>query len=500
MHPDNAFMINRRDALAATLAASVFPLTAQAKDGGGQVVLGVSLEPPSLDPTTNPAACIGEIVHYNVFETLTRIRPDGSVLPFLAERWLVSPDARTIQLHLRKDVRFHNGVPFDASTVKFSLERAGAPNSPNKDRQHFATVRVRTINRHTVVLENDRTDPDMLLRLGLATAAMVEPASAETNALQPVGTGPYRLAHWQRGTSIVLTRWAPHRDAARTRMERATFRFISEPEAQAAALEASTLDLFAGLAPQKLSQFRARTTFQTLTGDTRAKTLVAINQSREPLDDVRVRRAIASAIDRKAVLNAAGAGLGHAIGGHFTPGGFGYLETTGINAFDPDRARSLLDEANIRLPLTLTLALPPSAYAQLGGPVVAEQLAAVGIQARLQHLDWPEWLNNVYREKRYDLALISHVEPLDLGRFAEPDYYWQYRSDAFDALWKELHSTADPARRADVLGKVQRLLAADSVHAYLYCPQSVTVAHHRLRGLQRDRPVPVNDLAALYWA
>ncbi len=102
--------------------------------------------------------------------------------------------------------------------------------------------------------------------------------------------------------------------------------------------------------------------------------------------------------------------------------------------------------------------------------------------------------------KNYDLTLISHVEPFDLGNYAKPDYYWGYQSAPFNALYEKIKNAARPADRARLLGEAQRLLAEDAVHAFLYQPQWVTVANKNLRGLWKDMPVFVNDLSALSWS
>src|SRR5690349_22053856 len=117
-------------ALAAIAGVAAGPAAAQAKKDS--VVLGMVLEPTGLDPTTAPAAAIGEVVHYNVFEGLTKINMDGSIVPLLAESWTIDPDGKVYTFKLRKGVKFHDGEAFDASDVKFSFERAKAPNSTNK--------------------------------------------------------------------------------------------------------------------------------------------------------------------------------------------------------------------------------------------------------------------------------------------------------------------------------------------------------------------------------
>ncbi|GKS96894.1 MULTISPECIES: ABC transporter substrate-binding protein [unclassified Acidovorax] len=496
-------MLNRRTVLATGALATVplaAPLQALAQGKKDAVTLAMTLEPPGLDPTAGAASSIGEITLYNVFEPLTKINADGSVSPLLAESWEVSPDLKTYTFKLRGNVKFHNGAPFNAAAVKFSFERAAGDKSTNKDKRTFANLTTQVVDDLTVVVINKDIDPDLLFLLGQATAVIVEPGSADTNATKPVGTGPYRLESWSKGASVTLARWDGYRTANAVHIRRATFRFISDPAAQVAALMAGDVDAFPRVTPRSVAQFKANPRFQVIVSGSRAKTILAINQQKKPLDDVRVRRAIAAAIDRKAVIQGAGDGLGVPIGSHYVPGAFGYLDTTGINPFDPEKAKKLLAEAGVKTPLELTMTLPPTPYARQGGEVIAAQLAKVGIVAKLQNVEWAQWLSGTYGNKNYDLTLISHVEPFDLGNFAKPDYYWGYNSPKFNALYEQIKNAARPADRARLLGDAQRLLAEDAVHAFLYQPQWVTVANKNLRGLWKDMPIFVNDLSALSWA
>ena len=494
-------MMNRRTALATSLAMAPLatPLAALAKDDKTRIVLALTLEPPGLDPTASAASSIGEVVHYNVFESLTKINSDGSVSPLLAESWEISPDLKTTTFKLRKGVKFHNGEPFNAETVKFSLDRAGGEKSTNKDKRSYAKVSTHAIDEHTVVLINEDIDPDFLFILGQATAAMVEPKSAATNAAQPVGTGPYKLAQWRKGASVTLERWADYRNAAQIKIARATFRFISDQAAQVAALLAGDVDVFARVTPRSVEQFKSLPRYQVVVSGSRAKTILAINNGRKPLNDVRVRQAIAAAVDRKAVIQGAAEGYGVPIGSHYVPGAFGYVDTTGINPYDPAKAKRLLEEAGIKTPLELTMTLPPPPYARQGGEIIAAQLAQVGIIAKLENVEWAQWLSGTFTNKNYDLTVISHVEPFDLANFTKPDYYWQYQSKEFDALFNKIQNTANPADRARLLGDAQRMLATDCVHEFLYQPQWVTVANKRVRGLWKDMPIFVNDLSAMSW-
>jgi len=487
--------------LAAALVAAV-PLAGQAQSKKDSLVLAMALEPnPGLDPTGGAASAIAEIVLYNVFETLTKINSDGSVTPLLAESWEISPDLKTVTFRLRKGVKFQNGEPFNAQTVKFSFERAGGEKSTNKDKRLFASMAfVNATDEHTVVVGMKTIEPDLLFLLGQATAIMVEPKSVDTNATQPVGTGPYKLENWAKGSSVTLVKWPGYRNAAAIRLSKVTFRFISDPAAQVAALLAGDVDVFPRVtAARSLAQIKADGRFQVIVGGTRAKTILAINNKKPPLNDVRVRRAIAAAIDRKAVIEGAGDGFGAPIGSHYVPGALGYVDTTGVNPFNIEKSKALLKEAGVKLPLELSLKLPPPGYARQGGEVIAAQLAKVGIVAKIENVEWAQWLSAVYKDRNYDLTIVSHVEPFDLGNFAKPEYYWGYDNPAFNKLYDQINNAPTTAERARLLGEAQKMIANDAVAAYLYQPQFLTVANKRVKGIGKDMPIFDNDLSLMYW-
>ncbi|TFZ06413.1 ABC transporter substrate-binding protein [Ramlibacter henchirensis] len=496
-------MLKRRTVLTSAAAAGlplVLPELALAQGRKDSIVLAMALEPsPGLDPTGGAASSIGEVTLYNIYETLTKIHPDGNVTPLLAESWEVSPDLTTYTFRLRKGVKFHNGEPFNAQAVKFSFDRAAGEKSTNKDKRTFANLTTRVVDDHTVVVLTKEIDPDFPFLMGQATAIIVEPKSADSNATKPVGTGPYRLENWVKGSSVSLVKWDEYRNAANIKLRRATFRFIADPAAQVAALLAGDVDAFPRVTPRSVEQFKGNPRFQVVVSGSRAKTILALNNGKKPFNDVRVRRAIAMAIDRKAVIQGAGDGYGAPIGSHYPPSAPGYVDVTNVNPFDPEKARALLKEAGITSPLELTITLPPPPYARQGGEVIASQLSKIGITAKLQNVEWAQWLSGVYGNKNYDMTIISHVEPFDLGNFAKPDYYWGYKSPKFDELYNQYKSTGNPKDRTRLLADIQRLLAQDSVHAFLYQPQWVTVANRGVRGLWKDMPIFANDLSGLSW-
>ena len=493
-------MLNRRTLLATGSAAVALasPLAALAQNRKDAIVLGMTLEPTGLDPTTSAAVSISEVTLYNIYETLTKINENGSVTPLLAESWDVSPDLKTYTFRLRKGVKFQNGEPFNAQAVKFSFERAGSDKSTNKDKRTFASIGVQVIDDHTVVLLTKEIDPDFPFALGQATAIIVEPKSADTNAAKPVGTGPYKLDAYNKGASLVLGKWAEYRNPGQAKIAKVTFRFISDAAAQAASLMAGDVDVFPRAGTRIVAQFKNNPQFQVILAGSRAKTILAINNAKKPLDDVRVRRAILAAIDRKAIIDGSQEGLAKPIGSHLVPSDAGYIDLTGANPYDPEKAKALLKEAGVALPLNVTLTLPPPEYARKGGEIVAAQLAKVGIVAKIENVEWAQWLSGTFKGN-FDLTMISHVEPLDFDRYADPAYYWGYNSKAYNDLFAKYNGTTDAKTRLKLVGDIQRQLATDSVNVYLYQLPQFAVSKKQLKGLWSSSPVFANDLAALSW-
>jgi peptide/nickel transport system substrate-binding protein len=495
-------MIKRRTLIQSAAAASL-PLTlpAFAQKGKDSIVIAMQLEPPGLDPTAGAASAIGEVTLYNIYETLTKINGDGKVTPLLAESWEISPDLKTYTFKLRKGVKFQNGEPFTAQAVKFSFDRAGGDKSTNKDKRTFANLTTQVVDDHTVVLLNKEVDPDLPFLLGQATAIVVEPKSAETNATKPIGTGPYKLESWNRGSSCVLVKWEGFRNPSQAKLRKCTFRFISDASAAAAALLSGDVDAFPRCQTRIVAQFKNNPQFQVLLSGSRAKTIVSINNKHKPLDDVRVRRAILAAIDLKGFIEAAADGFGVPIGSHYVPGAEGYVDTTSINPYDPEKAKKLLAEAGVKTPLELTMPLPPPAYARQGGEFVVASLAKVGITVKVQNVEWAQWLANTYGNgHNYDLTIISHVEPFDLGNYAKPDYYWGFSDPKFNQVYDKLKTTGSAKERAALLGEAQKILAQDAANGFMFQPTFPTIAKKDVKGLWKDMPISANDLASLSWA
>ncbi len=485
----------------APLAAALPAALAQSRKDS--VVLAMVLEPTGLDPTVAPAAAIGEIVHYNILEGLTKITMDGAVLPLLAETWRHTPDGKTYTFELKKGIKFSDGKPFDADAVKFSFDRARAPGSTNKAKKavwdNVSSVVAHDANTVFLVLNN--ADATLPFRLGENTAVILHPDSAAGAAAKPIGTGAYTLESWNKGSAVTLVKSATYRDAAKVAIKKVTFRFINDPAAQVAALLAGDIDGMPrfGALPS-LKQFQGDKRFTVEIGTTAGKGIMSINNKKKPFDDVRVRRALSHAIDRKAFIDGAQEGLGTPIGSHFAPGNIGYVDLTQRYPYDPEKAKALLREAGVTTPLNVTLTLPPPAYARKGGEILAAQLAKVGVIAKIENVEWAQWLGGAFKGN-FDLTVINHAEPQDYATvYADPNYYIGYDSAKFRGLVATLAAVSDPKEKARLWGDLQRQLAEDAVNVFIWNPAQVAVFKAGLKGLWNSSPIFANDMAAVSWA
>ncbi|MEM8663889.1 MAG: ABC transporter substrate-binding protein [Pseudomonadota bacterium] len=484
-------------AVCAVCFSALAPATAQPE--ANRIVVGMPLEPPHLDPTAGAAAAIDEVLYANVFEGLTRIAADGTVQPGLATEWTVAPDAKSATFTLREGVTFHDGTPFDAAVAKFALDRARAEGAENAQPQLFAAIEeVIATDPTTLTIRLSTADADLPYALGWGDAVMVHPDSAETNKQTPIGTGPFKFDRWRRGDRVILTPFEGYWGETPA-LERVEFAFVADPTVALAALLAGDIHAYANFpAPESLPVLESNPQFEVAIGTTEGETILAMNAQRAPLDNVNVRRAIASSIDRQALVDGAMYGTATPIGSHMPPHDPSYVDLTAVNAYDPERAKALLAEAGVS-DLAVEIALPPPSYARRSGEIIAAQLRDVGIDASVRPVEWSEWLAKVFRGKEYDLTIVAHTEPADIGIYARPDYYFHVDDPALADTIAALAGEADPDARIALLQQAQERIAENAVNGFLFQLPKVGVWDARLKGMWRNSPIQANDLTGVSW-
>ncbi|HSR22128.1 MAG TPA: ABC transporter substrate-binding protein [Candidatus Eisenbacteria bacterium] len=507
-----ALIVSALLAAAACSGSSTTGSSAPRTSTKSTIVVGVTQEPTTLDVTAQATAAIAEDLRDNVYEGLVRTDPTGKVVPQLAKSWDISSDGRVFTFHL-VTARFHDGAAFTAEDVKFSYDRARdtatVPANPHAD--YWAPVQsVDVVDDHTVKVTLKQFSDGFLFHMGQGSGSIVPKSTrlATTSppatglATNPVGTGPFKFVSWNRGDSLTLVRnddyWGP-----RAPLQKVVFKYITDPNAMNNALLAGDIDVVSGVTgPEQLGSFASNAAFKVLEGRPTGKIMVAMNNAAGPTKDVRVRQAISYAIDRKAFID--GIEQGHAvpIGSHAVPNDSEpyYTDLTGVYKQDKQKARQLLADAGYAGGLTLRISLIPFAYARRGGDILASQLQDVGIKLQVQNVEFPLWLDQVFTRHNYDLTIINHVEPRDIGNYGNPRYYWGYDSAQVAALLKQADAEQDARKRNDLYGQVERQLTNDAVNAWLMSPNSLAVIKSTLHGYPQSRVAASIYLGAAYFS
>jgi peptide/nickel transport system substrate-binding protein len=239
--------------------------------------------------------------------------------------------------------------------------------------------------------------------------------------------------------------------------------------------------------------------FRVIEGLSTTDVIVAMNQSKSPFSDLRVRQAITYAIDRDEVIKGSVFGMGQPIGSHLDPLNPYYVDLSHLYDYDPQKAKRLLAEAGYPhgFEFTLKLAEPYIAYRR-AGEIIASQLTKVGLKAKIEIIEWGQWLARVYRQADYEMTVMGHAEPFDIGIYANPDYYFRYNNPKLRELLQEADASLDDTRRKSLYEQVQRIIADDAVNVFLYNGPYLVGMRKTVHNWWTNLPIPAIDVTRVY--
>lgn len=488
--------------LAISLAACGGSSSSGGSGGGGggastSLKVGFAAEPETLDFSTTDGAAIPEAMLVNVYEGLVKLDGNGKIQPLLAKSWDLSKDRKTYTFDLQEGVKFSNGAPFDAEAVKFSIERVQSPAWKISLKSYMDVVKkVKVVSPTKVEVTLKQPSNNWLFQMTTRIGAMYAENGVDNLATKPVGTGPYVVKRRVRGDSIVL---APNPDYWGTKpaMQDVTLKYFKDATALNNAMLSNAIDVIADVqAPDSLGQFDDKNRFQVSVGTTNGEITMALNNASGPMKDIKIRQAVRSAIDRKAVVKAAWAGYGPVIGSMVPPTDPWYEDLTGVTPYNPEKAKQLLAEAG-KPKLNVRFRVPNLPYAIAPAQVVKSQLAKVGITANIDVLEFPaRWLAEVFTKHDYDMSLIEHVEPRDIVTFGNPDYYWGYDNKQVQDLLAKADAGTEAEQVTD-MKQVARKLAEDAAAEWLYVLPSIEVSAKGITGLPKNRISESFDLTTI---
>lgn len=470
-------------------------------------------EPKSLDPNS-PRDEIALVFAPNLFSRLVALDTDSRLLPDLAESWEVERGGLAYTFKLREGVRWHDGEPFTAEDVRWTLERL-------KRRPSFAVEALRRIvaievpDEHTVVLRlAEPWAPFLSVLAGDGAFILPRHRAAALDGAgplrDPVGTGPFKLAGWTPGQRIAL---AANLDFFRPGpyVDRVVYRFVPAAAHGSDLLLQGAVDLLMIRPPLQLLPGLSRDPrVKVSSGPTESRYYLVFNLRRRPFGEHRVREALNRALDRPALVRRALHGYGAPGYGFYTPSiAWAYNTRATAPAFDLDRARALLDESELAPgprgvrfePTLVSTDLPP--MRDLAREVAA-QFRAVGVGVRVVLVPHTEWLDRTLGRSDFDLTILggSHgpdPENLNLRFGSRGAFPFQgYASAAFDQAVAEGARTVDLARRTRAYARAQEILARDLPIAPLAEGVRITVCRVEVTGLPQTEArglVPRGDFS-----
>ncbi|MDR7518319.1 MAG: ABC transporter substrate-binding protein [Armatimonadota bacterium] len=463
--------------LVGALAAAGPPAGAQAPRD--RFVFALSGGPDTLDPH-GTAATLSFMVMKSLYDTLVEPDDAGKLVPALAESWTVSPDGLAWTFKLRSGVRFHHGKGLDAGDVKATLERILDPATRSPRRLQIGPIRtVEVVDPLTVRIVLAERYAPILAALAEGWGAILPAdliARRHDFSTRPVGTGPFTLGEWQRDSFIRLQRFDGYWMSGLPRLREVVIRFVPERAVKIAGLLSGEFDAVDAIDPDDLPRARANPDVRIITQLTSLVNVIAINNSRGPLRDVRVRRALWHAVDRRQVLKTAYGPDSVTSAVFMDVTSPFWVDLGDPYPFDPDRARRLLSEAGYGSGLTLDLALPQPYQPHIdAGQLVQAMLARVGVTARTRVVEWGFWLSRVFGGGEYDLTIIGHTGKLDpegrlVGWGDAARNYVRYENQKVSDLIHAGRITANPEHRRRIYAEALKLMTEDAMMVILGSP------------------------------
>jgi len=462
---------------------------------------GYTTEPATLDPLSPSNTADGKSILFNVFEGLVKPDTEGRLVPCIAESHTVDEAGRIYRFTLRKNVRFHDGSFLTSADVKFSLDTAAAAGFIGFN----ALEKVETDGNYGINVILKYPDPEFLPYL---TVGIVKVGSTNRDK-KAVGTGPYFIESYAVQQSLVLRKFAQYWQDGVPRLDKITIVFFADSDALILGLHGGSID-GAGLTGALVQQL-APGRFDIVPGYSAMVQLLALNNAVPPLNDIRVRQAINYSIDIQEIIDTAFYGEGKPSGSPLIPGLAVYYEQSLADRYpvNYEKARSLLSEAGYgegKQKLSLEITVPSNYTMHVDtAQVIVSQLAKAGINASIHLVDWPTWLSDVYRGRKYQATIISVDSPTVSPKGFLFRYYSENNSnfinfDAadFDRIYNTILVETNENKRITLYKEAQRIISDNAASVYIQDILGFKAFRAGVYGGVLNYPLVVSDFAAMY--
>lgn len=475
----------------------------------GQLVIGSLEEPASLSPLIDLPHHFPEHVPQTLlFDSLTQFLPDGSVAPKLAERWTVSPDSLVHTFTLQGTARFHDGQPVTADDVKFTFDTALDPRTGSSTEGLDAVAQTEAVDPLTVRVTLKQVTPMFLAQggaRGIVPKHLLAGKDIARDAFnkQPVGSGPYKLASYTPGQSVVLEA-VPDFYRGTPKLKRVVFKILSDQNVILTQLRSGELQ-YALVTPRDLGALQGLKGLKVVEAKTPRFFDIVPNYQRPYWQDQRVREAVLTAIDRKRIVDKVLLGHGEVVEANVSPVSWAFNANVTKHPYDLTRAKRLLDDAGWKAGgdgvrqkdgQRLSFAVLLNNYDRTleQALVVAQQnLKDAGVELKIDRVE-PGVFGARRGKKDFD-ALSRVWNPVydpDQAGLVMTGNFAGYSNPRVDELSKQALATTDREIRKRAYAEIQELLAKDVARLFLHTENELHAVPAGLTGIQ---PHPVN----IFW-
>lgn len=468
---------------------------------GGSVVVGIQQDIDSLDPHKAVAAGTKEIL-FNIFEGLVKPDENGNLINAVADSYTVSDDYLEYTFTLREGIKFHDGRPVTVEDIKYSLERASGlldGTALISSLKKISSVNI--VDQKTVKVVLSTADTEMIYNF---TAAIIpKPDSGEESA-QIIGTGPFKFVSYTPQGSVVIEKNNDYWQEGVPYLDKVTFKIVSGTDSAMLELKAGTIDIYPYLTDSQATELAS--TFNVKFDATNLIQALFLNNSVAPFDNEKVRQAMNYAIDRNEINLFVSGGRASIIAAPMIPGLKDYYEDcTGMYPYDTAKAKELLAQAGYPDGFEMTITVPANySFHMQTAEVIVEQLAKVGIKAKIDAVEWDTWLDKAYNKRQYQTTICGITSDLSpdyvLNRFVSSSSknFTNFKSDKYDEAYAKTTDAIDKNEKIEGYKNLQKILADEADSVCIQVTPLIIAINKKLDGY-KFYPVYVQDMSSVYF-
>lgn len=468
---------------------------------GGKIVVGIPQDlEDSLDPHVAVAAGTEEVL-FNIFEGLVKPDKDGNLTDAVAESHTISEDGKVYTFVLRDGVKFHNGNAVTAEDVKYSIDRCADTSNGEPLVSAFSNIEsVNIADDKTIEVVLKESDTEFLAYMTEA----IEPKDYQDQASHPIGTGPFEFVSRSPQENIVVKKFADYWGEP-AHLDEVEFKIVADADTIVTNLKGGSIDMFQRLTSTQAAELSDG--FRIEEGTMNLVQALYLNNAKEPFNNKKVRQALSYAVNPQEIIDMIADGKGTEIGSSMFPAFGKYYDESLKDIYEPDveKAKKLLAEAGYPDGFKMTITVPSNYQPHIDtAQVIVEELKQIGVEAKIQPIEWDSWLSDVYADRNFESTVVgvdasAMTARALLERFTSTSSknFINYNNPEYDKLFTEARTSTDDDKQVELYKKMEKLLAEDAANVYIQDMANLVAVNDKFDGYT-FYPAYILDMSKMY--